>query len=49
MFTNLTLRILFSLVRLFFKRSYYLHQAPMLVYLHPTLKLQAGQAGTPKK
>jgi hypothetical protein len=26
-----------------------LHQTPMLLYLHPSLKLQAGQAGTTQK
>jgi hypothetical protein len=48
MFTSLTLRITFSLVCLFCKRILYLHQTLMLLYVHPTLKLQAGQAGNPK-
>jgi hypothetical protein len=38
--------ILFSLVCLFCKGIYVLHQTLMLLYLHPALKLHAGQAGT---
>jgi hypothetical protein len=53
MLTNLTLRITFFLVCLFCKRSLYLQQTPIqtpiLLYVHPTLKLQADQEDTPIK